>query len=402
MAGGRAGVADLCGPRLLNKGAKLSAADLKAALKREAETLGFDCIGVTDPAAIGNAGKYFREFLDAGAHGDMDWLAAQPERRMDPRVLWPGVRSIIMLGFNYGPDENPLALLEQRTRGAISAYAQGDDYHDVIKKRLKMLARWLVAASGDEVKVFIDTAAVMEKPLAQAAGLGWQGKHTNLVSREFGSWLFLGAIFSASDLPRDDADSDHCGSCNACQEICPTAAFPAPYKLDARRCISYLTIENKGPIPLEFRKSIGNRIYGCDDCLAVCPWNKFAQQGREAKLSARAELRAPSLTELARLDDAAFRALFSKSPIKRIGRDRFVRNVLIAIGNADDASLAAEAERLLDDASPLVRGAAVWALSQLMTRERFDALAAKAVGAETDESVRDEWRLGGTAAGPSS
>ncbi len=209
----------------------------------------------------------------------MDWLAAQPERRMDPRVLWPGVRSIIMLGVNYGPDENPLALLEQRTRGAISAYAQGDDYHDVIKKRLKMLARWLVAASGEEVKVFIDTAAVMEKPLAQAAGLGWQGKHTNLVSREFGSWLFLGAIFSASDLPRDDADGDHCGSCNACQEICPTAAFPAPYKLDARRCISYLTIENKGPIPHEFRKSIGNRIYGCDDCLAVCPWNKFAQAG---------------------------------------------------------------------------------------------------------------------------
>ena len=393
MAGGRAGVAHLRGPRLLNKAAKLSAADLKAALKREAEALGFDCLGVTDPGAIGNAGKYFREFLDAGAHGDMDWLAAQPERRMDPRVLWPGVRSIIMLGVNYGPDENPLALLQQRTRGAISAYAQGDDYHDVIKKRLKMLARWLVAASGEEVKVFIDTAAVMEKPLAQAAGLGWQGKHTNLVSREYGSWLFLGAIFSASDLPRDAADSDHCGSCNACQEICPTAAFPAPYKLDARRCISYLTIENKGPIPHEFRKSIGNRIYGCDDCLAVCPWNKFAQEGREAKLAARAELRAPSLVELARLDDAAFRALFSKSPVKRIGRDRFIRNVLIAIGNADDASLAAEAERLLDDASPLVRGAAVWALSQLFERERFDALATKAIGSETDESVREEWRL---------
>jgi epoxyqueuosine reductase len=391
MAGGRAGVAHLCGPRLLNKAVKLSAVDLKAALKREAETLGFDCIGVTDPAAIGSAGKYFREFLDAGAHGDMDWLAAQPERRMDPRVLWPGVRSIIMLGFNYGPDENPLDILKARTRGAISAYAQGDDYHDVVKKRLKMLARWLVAASGEEVKVFIDTAAVMEKPLAQAAGLGWQGKHTNLVSREYGSWLFLGAIFSASDLPRDDADSDHCGSCNACQEICPTAAFPAPYKLDARRCISYLTIENKGPIPREFRKSIGNRIYGCDDCLAVCPWNKFAQQGRETKLAARAELRGPSLAELARLDDAAFRALFSKSPVKRIGRDRFVRNVLIAIGNADDASLAPEAERLLDDASPLVRGAAVWALSQLMERGRFELLAKRAAAGETDAAVRAEW-----------
>jgi len=389
MAGRGAGVTDLRGPRLLN--ANVSPADLKSALVQEAQALGFDCIGVTDPDAIGKASKHFREFLDTGAHGDMDWLAASPERRMDPRVLWPGVRSIVMLGVNYGPDENPLSLLERRTRGAISVYAQGDDYHDVIKKRLKTLARWLVAASGEEVKVFVDTAAVMEKPLAQAAGLGWQGKHTNLVSREFGSWLFLGAIFTASDLPRDEADSDHCGSCNACQEICPTAAFPAPYKLDARRCISYLTIENKGPIPHEFRKSIGNRIYGCDDCLAVCPWNKFAQTGREVKLAARAELRAPSLADLARLDDAAFRALFAKSPVKRIGRDRFIRNVLIAIGNADDPSLAQEAERLLDDESPLVRGAAVWALSQVMGREEFDALAAKAIGAEADESVREEW-----------
>ena len=229
------------------------------------------------PAATTEAAKHFREFLDAGAHGDMDWLAAGPERRADPRVLWSDVRSVIMLGVNYGPDENPLDILAQRSCGAISVYAQGDDYHDVIKKRLKALARWLVAASGGEVKVFVDTAAVMEKPLAQAAGLGWQGKHTNLVSREFGSWLFLGAIFTTLDLPRDDAEVDHCGSCQACLDICPTAAFPAPYKLDARRCISYLTIENKGPIPHEFRKAIGNRIYGCDDCLAVCPWNKFAQ-----------------------------------------------------------------------------------------------------------------------------
>jgi epoxyqueuosine reductase len=242
------------------------------------------------------------------------------------------------------------------------------------------------------VKVFIDTAAVMEKPLAQAAGLGWQGKHTNLVSREFGSWLFLGAIFSATDLPRDEPDIDHCGTCTACQEICPTAAFPAPYKLDARRCISYLTIENKGPIPREFRKAIGNRIYGCDDCLAVCPWNKFAQVGREAKLAARAELREPSLAELARLDDAAFRALFAKSPVKRIGRDRFVRNVLIAIGNSGDAALAVEAERLLDDESALVRGAAVWALSQLKTAEEFSALAKHAVGKENNEEVQEEWR----------
>ena len=394
MAGGRAGVAHLCGSRLLNQAVKLSPAALKQKLAYEALALGFDCIGVADPAAIADAAKYFHSFLESGAHGDMDWLAASPERRADPRVLWPDARSVIMLGVNYGPDENPLAILEQRTRGAISVYAQGDDYHDLVKKRLKTLARWLVATSGAEVKVFVDTAAVMEKPLAQAAGLGWQGKHTNLVSREFGSWLFLGAIFTTSDLPRDDTEADHCGSCRACLDICPTAAFPAPYKLDARRCISYLTIENKGPIPHEFRKAIGNRIYGCDDCLAVCPWNKFAQAGREAKLAARDELRAASLTDLVRLDDTAFRALFTKSPVKRIGRDRFIRNVLIAIGNCDDSALAVEAERLLDDASPLVRGAAVWALSQLMGPGEFEALAASAMSAEADESVRMEWRLG--------
>lgn len=395
MAGGRAGVANLRGSRLLNERLRLSPADLKAALAGEARALGFDCIGVTDPDAIADAARHFRSFLDAGAHGDMDWLAAHPERRADPRVLWPDVRSVIMLGVNYGPDENPLAILEQRMRGAISVYAQGDDYHDLIKKRLKALARWLVAASGAEVKVFVDTAAVMEKPLAQAAGLGWQGKHTNLVSREFGSWLFLGAIFTTSDLPRDEADIDHCGSCQACLDICPTAAFPAPYKLDARRCISYLTIESKGPIPHEFRKAIGNRIYGCDDCLAVCPWNKFAQTGREAKLAARDELRAASLADLARLEDAAFRSLFAKSPVKRIGRDRFVRNVLIAIGNSNERALAIEAERLLEDESPLVRGAAVWALSQLMDREEFSARAADAIDAEADDGVRAEWRLAG-------
>ncbi|SDT29510.1 tRNA epoxyqueuosine(34) reductase QueG [Bradyrhizobium canariense] len=393
MAGGGAGVAHLRGSRFLNANVKLSPADLKAALASEARALGFDCVGVTDPDAIADAARHFHAFLDAGAHGDMDWLAAQPERRTDPRVLWPGVRSVIMLGVNYGPDENPLAILQQRARGAISVYAQGDDYHDVIKKRLKTLARWLVAASGAEVKVFVDTAAVMEKPLAHAAGLGWQGKHTNLVSREFGSWLFLGTIFTAAALPRDDAAVDHCGSCQACLDICPTAAFPAPYRLDARRCISYLTIESKGPIPHEFRKAIGNRIYGCDDCLAACPWNKFAQAGREAKLTARDELRAPSLAELVRLDDAAFRALFAKSPVKRIGRNRFIRNVLIAIGNAHDSALAVEAKRLLDDDNPLVRGAAVWALSQLMEPEAFAALASDAIGVETDESVQEEWRL---------
>ncbi len=391
MAGGRAGVAHLRGPRLLNAHAKLSAADLRAALASEARGLGFDCVGVTGPDAITEAAGHFRAFLDTGAHGEMDWLAANPERRADPRGLWPAVHSVIMLGVNYGPDENPLEILESRTSGAISVYAQGDDYHDLIKKRLKALARWLVATSGDEVKVFVDTAAVMEKPLAQAAGLGWQGKHTNLVSREFGSWLFLGAIFTTLDLPRDAADTDHCGSCQACLDICPTSAFPAPYTLDARRCISYLTIESKGAIPHEFRKAIGNRIYGCDDCLAVCPWNKFAQAGREAKLAARQDLRAPSLAELARLDDTAFRARFTKSPVKRIGRDRFVRNVLIAIGNSADGTLAREAKRLLMDDSPLVRGAAVWALSQLLGREEFSALAARAMGAEPNATVSAEW-----------
>jgi epoxyqueuosine reductase len=367
---------------------------LRSALTQQARALGFDCAGVTGPDAIAEAANHFRDFLDAGSHGDMDWLADRPERRVDPRGLWADVRSVIMLGVNYGPDQNPLAILEQRSRGAISVYAQGDDYHDVIKKRLKALARWLAATGACEVKVFVDTAAVMEKPLAQAAGLGWQGKHTNLVSREFGSWLFLGAIFTTLDLPRDGADADHCGSCQACLDICPTSAFPAPYKLDARRCISYLTIENKGPIPHEFRKAIGNRIYGCDDCLAVCPWNKFAQTGRETKLAAREDLRAPRLAELARLDDTAFRARFTKSPVKRIGRDRFVRNVLIAIGNSNDPALAAEAERLLDDASPLVRGAAAWALSQLMARTEFEALAARAMSTEANETVRAEWRRG--------
>jgi epoxyqueuosine reductase len=392
VAGGRAGVADLRGPGLLGGAGLLSGLDLRGALAQEARALGFDCIGITAPDTIADAARHFHEFLEIGAHGDMDWLAQNPERRADPRGLWPDVRSVIMLGVNYGPDEDPLAILRQRSRGAISVYAQGDDYHDVIKKRLKALARWLVATVPSEVKVFVDTAAVMEKPLAQACGVGWQGKHTNLVSREFGSWLFLGAIFTTLELPRDGAEIDHCGSCHACLDICPTAAFPAPYKLDARRCISYLTIENKGPIPHEFRNAIGNRIYGCDDCLAVCPWNKFARAGRETKLAARDELRAPELAELARLDDAAFRTRFTKSPVKRIGRDRFIRNVLTAIGNSGEGALAREAERLLADESPLVRGAAVWALAQLIERTQFDAFASKALGTEKDANVRAEWR----------
>jgi len=334
----------------------------------------------------------FERFIAAGHHGDMDWLAREPARRTDPTALWSEVRSVIMLGVNYGPDQDPLAVLSARSRGAISVYARGDDYHDVIKKNLKTLARWLVARAGGDVKVFVDTAAVMEKPLAEAAGLGWQGKHTNLVSSGFGSWLFLGAIYTTLDLPADAPEQDHCGSCRACLDSCPTAAFPAPYRLDARRCISYLTIENKGPIPREFRKAMGNRIYGCDDCLAACPWNKFAREGREAKIAARDALRAPALDDLARLDDAAFRALFTKSPIKRIGRDRFLRNVLIAIGNSGDATLIPAAERLTTDPNPLVRGAAAWALGQLLDGPEFAARASAALASEADASVRAEWQ----------
>ena len=364
---------------------------MTAALRAEAAALGFDALGIADPAAIEGAAERLQRFLDEGSHGDMAWLASEPARRASPRVLWSEVRSVIMLGVNYGPDDDPRAILEHKTRGAISVYARGDDYHELIKKRLKTLARWLLAAAGGDVKVFVDTAAVMEKPLAQAAGLGWQGKHTNLVSRHYGSWLFLGAIFTTLELPRDQADASHCGSCRACLDVCPTAAFPAPYRLDARRCISYLTIEHKGPIPRTLRGAMGNRIYGCDDCLAACPWNKFAQQGREAKLAAREALRAPPLAELARLDDAAFRAMFTKSPVKRAGRDRFVRNVLTAIGNSGDAGLADEAQRLLDDESPLVRGAAVWAVRRLVTKARADALALAFLPDEGDISVQAEW-----------
>jgi epoxyqueuosine reductase len=320
----------------------------------------------------------------------MGWLVQTKERRADPHVLWPDAKSIIVLGVNYGPDENPLALLGEPSRAAISVYARGDDYHELIKGKLKRLGQWLVAKAGGEIKVFVDTAPVMEKPLAASAGLGWQGKHTNLVSREFGSWLFLGSIFTTLELPFDQAEADHCGSCRACLDICPTNAFPAPYQLDARRCISYLTIEHKGPIPRDLRPLMGNRINGCDDFLAVCPWNKFARAGREAKLAARAVLRAPHLGELARLDDAGFRALFTKSAVKRIGRARFLRNVLIAIGNSGDPSLVLDAERLLADESPLVRGAAVWALSKLAP-ERLRIAAQTMQPHEPDESVREEW-----------
>ncbi len=365
------------------------AEEIKSALISQARARGFDAVGVTRPEAVPTAKARLEQFIADGAHGDMIWMATTAERRGSPLTLWPDVRSVIMLGMNYGPDEDPLKILDARSHAAISVYAKGDDYHELIKSRLKEIARWLVANAGGDVKVFVDTAAVMEKPLAAKAGLGWQGKHTNVVSRDFGSWLFLGAIFTTLDLPIDDAVADSCGSCRACLDACPTAAFPAPYRLDARRCISYLTIEHKGPIPREFRPLMGNRIYGCDDCLAVCPWNKFAEQGREAKLAARDVLRAPTLSELSRLDDAQFRTLFAKTSIKRTGRDRFIRNVLNAIGNSGDVALAPEAERLLDDASPLVRGAAVWALSRLLPKEQFSSLAARAN--EDDPSVKDEW-----------
>jgi epoxyqueuosine reductase len=353
---------------------------------------------VASPALAPQVRQGLADFLAQGLHGEMDWMAARPERRGDPRTLWPDVRSIVMLGVNYGPDHDPTVILAKPERGAISVYAMGDDYHDGIKKRLKALARWLIAQAGGDAKVFVDTAAVMEKPLAAAAGLGWQGKHTNLVSREFGSWLFLGALFTTLELPPDLAEPDRCGTCSACLNICPTAAFPAPYRLDARRCISYLTIEHKGPIPRDLRPLMGNRIYGCDDCLAVCPWNKFARQGHDAKLAARAELQAPALADLARLDDAGFRKLFARTAIKRTGRDRFVRNVLIAIGNSRNPALAGCAERLLNDTSAIVRGAAVWALGRLVGKQDLAALGAKCGAAETDPSVRDEWASEGVTA----
>jgi epoxyqueuosine reductase len=346
-------------------------------------------VGITRPDAAPLSKPRLQQFLAEGAHGDMIWMETSAERRGDPRTLWPDVRSVIMLGLNYGPDHDPLTILKHRDRGGISVYAKGEDYHDIIKPKLKDVARWLIGQAGGDVKVFVDTAAVMEKPLAAAAGIGWQGKHTNLVSRNFGSWLFLGAIFTTLELPPDEAEIDHCGTCQACLDVCPTAAFPAPYRLDARRCISYLTIEHKGPIPLELRPLIGNRIYGCDDCLAVCPWNKFAQEGRNAKLAARDIARAPKLEELAQLDDATFRKMFAKTAVKRTGRDRFIRNVLNAIGNSGDPSFLPQVERLLADPSPLVRGAAVWALGRL-DPARLIALKPAHAG-EPDTGVAEEW-----------
>ena len=375
----------LCGSRLLS-GA------LHSKLQARASELGFDVCRITLPSSIPHAPEGLRTWLASGAHGDMTWMEETQERRADPRILWQDVRSIIVLGMNYGPQEDPLVTLARKDCANISVYARHRDYHDIIKGKLKMLASWLIAQKGEgDVKVFVDTAPVMEKPLAQAAGLGWQGRHTNLVSRDFGSWLFLGTIFTTLELQPDETEPDHCGTCRACLDACPTNAFPAPYKLDARRCISYLTIEHKGQIAEEFRKPMGNRIYGCDDCLAACPWNKFAQSAREAKLIARDELNAPKLADLIKLDDAAFRAFFAGSPVKRIGHARFLRNLLIAIGNSGDTSLLPYVQQHITHESPLVRGMAAWAAAQLLPRDQFIKLAIAQLAQEIDADVRSEW-----------
>jgi epoxyqueuosine reductase len=349
-------------------------------------------VGFARPDAVAAAGARLHQFLAQGRHGGMEWLADKADRRGDPAVLWPDARSVVVLGLNYGPADDPLRLLALPERGSVSCYARNRDYHDLVKGRLKQLAGWLAARFDAQVKVFVDTAPVLEKPLAQAAGLGWQGKHTNLVSRGHGSWLFLGSVFTDLAQPPDVAEPDRCGTCRACLDACPTDAFPAPYQLDARRCISYLTIEHHGPIPREFRAAIGNRIYGCDDCLAVCPWNKFAVASHEMAFLPRIELTAPLLADFVGLDDAGFRAVFSGSPVKRIGRARFVRNVLIAIGNSGDPALVAPARARLDDAEPVVRGAAIWALGRLLPPADFAVLRDARLPAEPDPAVREEWR----------
>lgn len=367
---------------------------LTAFLREEASAQGFDLCRITRPDAIPEAAVRLGQFLEQGHHGTMSWMEETRERRGDPRVLWSETRSIAVFGLNYGPDEDPRGILEKTDKAAISVYARNRDYHDVIKGRLKEIATRFAARSKEDVKVFVDTAPVMEKPLAAAAGLGWQGKHTNLVSRTHGSWLFLGSMFTTADLEPDEPEVDHCGSCRACLDVCPTAAFPAPYQLDARRCISYLTIEHKGPIDPQIRPMIGNRIYGCDDCLAACPWNKFASAASEMKLIAREDLKEPSIAFLLDLDDAAFRAFFSGSPVKRIGRDRFIRNVLIAAGNSGERALIEPCRDLAKDPSSVVRGMAVWALSRLMTAGEFRAFAAERDD-EPDEEVRAEWKMAG-------
>ncbi|WP_439872626.1 tRNA epoxyqueuosine(34) reductase QueG [Rhizobium leguminosarum] len=363
-------------------------------VRAESAAKGFDLCRITRPDAIPQATERLGQFIDAGRHGTMDWMAETRDRRGDPRTLWSEVRSVVVFGLNYAPEEDPRGILDKPDKAAISVYARNRDYHDVIKGRLKEIATRFAARAGADVKVFVDTAPVMEKPLAAAAGLGWQGKHTNLVSRMHGSWLFLGTMFTTADLAIDAPETDHCGSCRACLDACPTAAFPAPYQLDARRCISYLTIEHKGPIDADLRVLIGNRIYGCDDCLAACPWNKFASSASEMKLQAREDLKEPSIAFLLTLDDVVFRTFFSGSPVKRIGRDRFIRNVLIAAGNSGETALIEQCRGLSEDPSPVVRGMAVWALSRLMEAGEFSVFAAQRAD-EKDDDVLNEWRLAG-------
>ncbi len=374
-------------------------AGLKSKITATALAAGFDTVRFTRPDTAMRPGQELRAFIRNGFHGDMGWFAANEERRADPAVLWPEARSIVMLGFNYAPEINPLLSLNLPDLGNISVYARRKDYHDVIKKKLKSVARWLHGETGDEVKVFVDTAPVMEKPLAMAAGMGWQGKHTCLVSREFGSWLFLGEIFTTADLQADAPGRDLCGSCCDCLEICPSRAFTAPGRIDARRCLSYLNIEFKGHIAPEFRRAMGNRIFGCDDCLAVCPWNKFAKAANAQSLALRPELENIPLRELAGLDDGAFRSLFAGTPVKRTGRERFVRNVLIAIGNSGNRGLGQSAARLLNDDSPLIRAMAVWAAARLLGKAEIDSLARSHAGRENDRYVINEWHMAGIGEG---
>jgi epoxyqueuosine reductase len=363
--------------------------NLRDTIRNKALELGFDAVGFAKAELAAQAQDNLKAFIAQGLHGEMDWMPAKADRRGDPKLLWPAARSVVVLGLNYGPEEEPGDAPPDRAN--ISVYARHRDYHDVLKKKLKTLGRWIANTHKTEVKVFVDTAPVMEKPLAEAGGIGWQGKHTNLVSRALGSWLFLGEVFLALDLPADEAESDHCGECRRCLDACPTNAFPAPYRIDARRCISYLTIEHKGPIPRELRPLIGNRIYGCDVCLAVCPWNKFAKAGAQPELKARADLKAPELAALATLDDAGFRQHFAGSPIKRIGRDRFLRNVLTAIGNSGEAGLRPAVQNCLADPSPLVRAAAVWALRRLSSWEVMRSLAPAMP--DPDPVVAEEWQI---------
>ena len=367
------------------------AKDLRDPVRALATGLGFDVCRFASATESWSAGERLAHFVEAGRHGEMGWMETTQTRRAHPTAMWAEARTAIVLGMNYGPDHDPLPEMQDAEAGYISVYARGDDYHELIKGRLKQLAGQVATRTGAEVKVFVDTAPLMEKPLAQRAGLGWQGKHTNLLSRDHGNWLFLGVILSAAEIAPDAPESEHCGSCTACLDACPTAAFPAPFQLDARRCLSYLTIEFADPWPVEFREAAGTRIYGCDDCLAVCPWNKFASSARESRLQARDALVSPRLADLAALDDAAFRALFSKSPVKRIGRDRFVRNVLYAIANSKNGDLGEAAIRLLDDASPLVRGAAVWAVGRLLDPGRVALLRKARLANEADPQVVGEW-----------